>query len=234
MSIYAIADLHLPGHNDKPMNVFGKQWDNHFETIKEHWLSLISPADIVLIAGDISWAMHFQDAVDDLQAIGDLPGRKIILRGNHDYWWSAIGKLRALLPEGMYALQNDALFLDGYVFCGTRGWTFPTEQCPLEAQDEKIYQRELIRLEMSLAQAQTLTTSAPVIAMMHFPPLLVDEKETAYSRMLAEAGVQKVVYGHLHGTGIPHGFNGLHGGVEYHLTSCDALAFVPKCIDLYH
>ena len=158
MAIYAIGDLHLPGHQEKPMNVFGDHWDRHFDVIRENWLSMVSPEDVVLIPGDISWAMQLEEARDDLMQIAALPGRKLLLRGNHDYWWNSISKVRALLPENMYAIQNDALALDGVVYCGTRGWNIPGEGQPTDPQDVKIFQRELLRLEMSLQQAEKLAT----------------------------------------------------------------------------
>ncbi len=230
MSIFAIADLHLPGGSEKPMDVFGVHWDRHFDTIRNHWQNLVADDDIVLIPGDISWAMQLHQAADDLQSIAALPGRKVLLRGNHDYWWSSITRVRALLPEGMYALQNDALALDGFVFCGTRGWVFPTEGNPLLEQDQKIYQRELLRLGLSLEEAGRKGMPGDTVVLMHFPPLLADGVGTAFSSMLEEAGVGDVVYGHLHGAGIKNGFTGMHNGVRYHLTSCDAIDFSPRLI----
>ena len=148
MAVFAIGDLHLPGHQQKPMDVFGSHWDRHFETISENWRRLIAPEDIVLIPGDISWAMQLAQAVDDLNDIAALPGRKLLLRGNHDYWWSSLAKIKAVLPAGMTVIQNDAATMDGHVFCGTRGWVFPTQQAALSPEDEKIYQRELLRLRL--------------------------------------------------------------------------------------
>lgn len=229
MAVFAIGDLHLPGHAEKPMDVFGRQWDRHFETISENWRSKIGKNDVVLIPGDISWAMQLEQAKDDLNAIAALPGQKLLLRGNHDYWWSSLSKLRAALPEGMYALQNDALRLDGHVFCGTRGWTFPTAQQPLNDQDEKVYQRERMRLRMSLDQARKLG-GEDITVMMHFPPLFADGLGTAFTDVLEEYGVEQVVYGHLHGAGIKIGFTGRREGIIYRLVSCDALNFDPVCI----
>lgn len=231
MSVFAIGDLHLPGHEQKPMDVFGSQWDRHFETISENWRRKVAEDDIVLIPGDISWAMQLGEAVDDLNAIGELPGTKLLLRGNHDYWWSSLAKLRSVLPEGMHVIQNDALRFDGHVFCGTRGWNFPTAQQGLSAQDEKVYQRELIRLRMSLDHARRLG-GEDVTVMLHFPPLFADGSGTAFTEILEEYAVQRVVYGHLHGAGIKIGFTGQRKGIDYHLVSCDALEFDPLCIVL--
>ena len=226
MSVFAIGDLHLPGHDQKPMDVFGSHWDRHFETISENWRQKIGEDDVVLIPGDISWAMQLNEAKDDLEAIGRLPGSKLLLRGNHDYWWSSLSKLRAVLPEKMYVIQNDAMQIGSHVFCGTRGWNFPTVQQPLNEQDEKIYQRELMRLRMSLDQAKKLN-GEDITVMLHFPPLFADGVGTAFTAILEEYQVQRVVYGHLHGAGIKIGFEGEREGIQYHLVSCDALGFNP-------
>lgn len=226
MSIFAIGDLHLPGHAQKPMNVFGSHWDRHFETISRCWRSLVAPEDVVLIPGDISWAMQLEDALDDLRAIAELPGHKLLLRGNHDYWWSSLGKLRASLPDGMQVIQNDAALIGGHVFCGTRGWVFPTAQQPLSQQDEKIFQRELMRLRMSLDQAMALSGD-DLTVMLHFPPLFADGIGTAFTDILEAYPVARVVYGHLHGAGVKIAFEGERRGIRYHLVSCDALNFCP-------
>ena len=231
MSVFAIGDLHLPGREQKPMDVFGSHWDRHFETISENWRQKITDDDIVLIPGDISWAMQLNEAEDDLNAIGRLPGTKLLLRGNHDYWWSSLAKLRAVLPEKMHVIQNDAMRFGEYVFCGTRGWNFPTAQQSLSAQDEKVYLRELMRLRMSLDHARKLGGSVTTV-MLHFPPLFADGISTAFTDILEEYSVDHVVYGHLHGAGIKIGFEGLREGIQYHLVSCDALEFDPACIIL--
>ncbi len=230
MSIFAIGDLHLPGHAQKPMDVFGSHWDRHFETISDHWRRMVGPTDVVLIPGDISWAMQLDQALDDLRAIAALPGRKLLLRGNHDYWWSSLSKLRAALPEGMFALQNDALALEGHIFCGTRGWMFPTVQQPLGAQDEKVFRRELMRLRMSLDQATGLS-GQDITVLMHYPPLFADGVGTPFTDILEEYAVTRVVYGHLHGAGIKVAFRGERQGIRYFLTSCDALGFCPLQIE---
>ena len=229
MSVFAIGDLHLPGHSQKPMDVFGSHWDRHFDTISENWRRMIAPEDIVLIPGDISWAMQLREAQDDLEAIAQLPGTKLLLRGNHDYWWSSLSKLRAALPPDMHVIQNDALMIRGHVFCGTRGWNFPTPQQTLGEQDEKVYQRELLRLRMSLDQAVKLG-GEDITVMLHFPPLFADGVGTAFTDILQSYPVRNVVYGHLHGAGIKIAFEGEREGIHYHLVSCDALEFCPKQI----
>lgn len=225
MAIFAIGDLHLPGNSAKPMDVFGAHWDHHMDTIRENWLAMVKPSDTVLIPGDISWAMQLDDARDDLRMIAELPGTKVLLRGNHDYWWSSISRLRAVLPEGMIALQNDSIELGGAAVCGTRGWTFPTVQFPLDEQETKVYRRELIRLQITLEAAGK--HGLPVIAMTHYPPLLTDYRDTEFTAIMEQYGVKLCVYGHLHGIGIRSGFTGMHNGVEYRLVSCDSIDFSP-------
>ena len=161
MAIYAIGDLHLPGGDDKPMNVFGDHWSGHFERICQDWISRVRDEDTVLIPGDISWAMQLDDALPDLESIGRLPGTKVLLRGNHDYWWSGISRLRDVLPKGMFAIQNDAMKIGDTAVCGTRGWTLPGGSTAPE--DEKIYRRELQRMEMSLDRAMKLGAERLVV-----------------------------------------------------------------------
>ncbi len=230
MSIYAIADLHLPGGNDKPMNVFGAHWDNHFAQIAKNWQEKINADDVVLLPGDFSWAMTLEEVKADLFAVSDLPGQKILLRGNHDYWWNSIAKVRSILPEGMHALQNDALMLGNQVFCGTRGWNMPHVYQGFSAHDEKIFQRELLRLEMSLQKAVDLSGGKEVIVMMHFPPMLADGEATPFTDVISKYPVSHVLYGHLHGNGIDNGFCGQWGNQIFQLVSCDAIAFDPMMI----
>ena len=225
MKLFAIADLHLPGGDDKPMDVFGAQWDRHFERISEDWRARVSDGDTVLIAGDISWAMQLKSAVPDLSAIAALPGRKLLIKGNHDYWWSSLSQVRDAMPEGMTPLQHSAADIGPAVVCGTRGWVFPTGEAPLEPADQKIYERELIRLELALQSAQKLAEGRPILAMTHYPPLYDQCRDTAFTALMERYGVAWAICGHLHGAGIKAGFTGEHNGVHYALTSCDALEF---------
>ena len=140
MRVYCIGDLHLPGNSGKPMDVFGSAWDDHPARVAEAWRDSVGPDDLVLVPGDISWAMRLEDARDDLGFIGSLPGKKLLLRGNHDYWWTSISKVRALLPEGCFALQG-AAFLQGSP-SGSRGWVCPA--VPASRRGQRHYERELI------------------------------------------------------------------------------------------
>lgn len=220
MAIYSIADLHL---GEKPMDVFGVQWTDHFGRISEDWLSRVQDTDIVLIPGDISWAMRLHEALSDLQAIDELTGRKIMIKGNHDYWWSSISRVRNACPPGLSAMQYDSIERDGYLFAGTRGWLTPGHF--YDQDDERIYERELKRLEMSLISARKRSESLPLIGMMHYPPLTSKQKQTGFTELFSKFGASHVVYGHLHGPAIKGAFNGEHEGVNYRLVSCDGLDF---------
>ena len=231
MNLFAIGDLHLDGGQDKPMAIFGPQWDRHFEKIAARWREAVREEDTILIPGDISWAMSLEDALPDLQAIGDLPGKKVLVRGNHDYWWSGIGKVRRALPSGMTALQQDAADLGDFLVCGTRGWLIPTEETPLSSQDEKIYLRELARLDLAIDAARRLDKEKKLVVMLHYPPLYRNTRRSGFTDRMEAAGVQLCVYGHLHGGGIASGFSGEQGGIRYELTSCDSQDFAPRKIN---
>lgn len=226
MTLYAIGDLHLPGGEEKPMDIFGDHWENHFAHIAEDWRVRVQPEDIVLIPGDISWAMQLEQAVPDLQSIGALPGRKVLIKGNHDYWWSSLAKLQRVLPAGMTALQHNAMDLGEMVVCGTRGWMFSTAEETLTPENERILKRELLRLDMALTSAEKLANgSKPIVVMLHYPPLYDAMRQTPFTEVLLRHPVHTVVYGHLHGSGIRAGFTGMQDGIQYMLTSCDALGF---------
>lgn len=221
MAVWAISDLHLPARQ-KPMDIFGPHWLNHFERIREDWLTRVCAGDIVLLPGDLTWAMHLEEAMEDLARVGELPGTKLLLRGNHDYWWSSIGRVRRALPEGCYALQNDSILLDGVLFAGSRGWQIPGEPDG-DSDDARIYRRERQRLEMSLSNARAKSEDAPLVAMMHYPPR--SENAEGFSDILKNYGVERVVYGHLHGAGLAGAIRGEVEGIIYHQVSCDGLDF---------
>ena len=230
MKLYAISDLHLSGHTPKPMDVFGKQWEGHWAKIKSAWQQTVSQDDAVLLPGDISWAMTLEEAEEDLYEISALPGRKILLRGNHDYWWNSVNRIRSRLPQGMQALQNDAVRIGSAVICGTRGWTCPGSSS-WEGDDEKIYKREVIRLKLTLdAAAKLVKPGDTLIAMLHFPPFNERQESSAFTSLLQEYGVSITVYGHLHGINTGSAIEGLRNGVMYHMVSCDYINFVPKAI----
>lgn len=221
MAVWAISDLHLPAHQ-KPMDVFGPHWQNHFERIQEDWLEKVAEADVVLLPGDLSWAMHLEEAIEDLERIGEMPGRKLLLRGNHDYWWNSIGRVRRALPEGCFALQNDSVLIDGVLFAGSRGWQIPADP-QADTDDARIYRRERQRLEMSLGHARARDQAAPLVAMMHYPPRSEDAE--GFSDILRRFETAHAVYGHLHGAGLAGAVRGEIDGIIYHQVSCDGLNF---------
>lgn len=237
MKIYALSDLHLSLNRPfdpldsslyegtKPMGVFGDRWENHIYRIYEEWNSLISDDDVVLIAGDISWAMTLDEAIFDLDFIGMLPGHKIMIRGNHDYWWHSIKKIREKLPESVEIIQNDSVIIGDYGICGSRLWTLPSSP-DFKADDESIFRRELIRMELSLKAAK----GRPVIAMSHFMPLNEKEEENEISDLYHQYNVVKAVYGHLHDKSHAIAVQGERHGVEYYLTSADYLRCKPVFI----
>lgn len=227
MRIFALADLHLSKAQPKPMNVFGGNWEGHPEIIFERWRETVADNDLVLIPGDISWAMNLAEASHDLQDIADLPGKKVLLRGNHDYWWSAIGKLRQSLPEGMYALQNDAVRFGDLVIAGARGWNCPGSY-DFGEQDMKIYMREVSRLQLSLEAAQKLEPKK-LIVMMHFPPTNPKLEPSGFTELLLKARPDILVFGHVHGETKAMPVPVLEN-TKVHFVAADALEFYPKQI----
>ena len=226
--VYAIGDLHLSlSVPNKAMDVFGARWQNHADRLKEAWQDVVSPEDLVLVPGDISWAMYLGDALADLAFIGGLNGTKLLLRGNHDYWWQSVTKVRAALQNGMYVLQNDVFRFGDLFIAGTRGWTIPESAHFKESTDRKLYERECIRLDLSLAR---VPQGAPLVGMLHYPPFSETGTPGAFAKRFAEHGASDVVYGHLHGASHRFGFTGESDGVRYHLVSADFLDFAPKRI----
>lgn len=221
MKVFAISDLHLSINSNKPMNIFGPVWENYLEEIEQSWNENVEENDVVLIPGDISWAMKLIDAIPDLEFISKFKGKKIILRGNHDYWWSSISGVRRELPSNMFAIQNDAIKIGDYIFCGTRGWTVP-EVGHKTQEDEKIYKREVIRLELSLLDAKRLqTNNEKIIVMMHYPPFNSKVEDSDFTKTIEKFNVEKVVYGHLHSYDKKQKLVLTKNNVTYYLTSCD-------------
>lgn len=227
MRIFALGDPHLSLSTDKPMDIFGPNWDNHAARLEAAWCAAVQPEDAVLLPGDISWGMSLDEAKADLAFLAALPGTKVLLRGNHDYWWNSISKVRAALPGGMHAVQNDSLVLGGVAVLGTRGWVCPGSTLFDPAVDQKLYERELIRLELSLKSAQA---GMPKLCMLHYPPFNERRQQSGFTELLEAYGVDRAVYGHLHGKACRNAFEGIRNGVEYTLCSADHLEFAPKLI----
>jgi predicted phosphohydrolase len=205
------------------MDRFGARWERHWERIERSWRERIDQDDVVLIPGDHSWAMRLDEAEADLSWLAALPGHKVLIRGNHDYWWQSLGKIRSRFP-GLTFLQNDAYTIGDVTICGSRGWNLPGRGFS-DPEDEKIYKRELERLRLS---AQGLSPTAPHrVAMLHYPPLLPQQMETDFTRILEEARIEACVYGHLHAGSGHRPVQGLRRGVSYHLVACDQIDFQP-------
>lgn len=221
MKIFAISDLHLSVNNPKPMDIFGPTWENYVDKIFEDWKNRVSQDDIVLMAGDFSWAMKLEETDKDFALLENLPGKKVLIRGNHDYWWKSISAVRNVLPKNFYAIQNDAIKFDDFIICGTRLWNLPDANKPLSAEDDKIYKRELLRLEMTLQSAQKLQTNQEkIICMLHYPPYTFKEEDNEVTTLLEKYGVYAVVYGHIHAY-CKQNLILNKNGIKYYLSSCD-------------
>lgn len=229
MKVFAISDLHLSINNPKPMDIFGGAWANYVEDIMNAWDRLVSDGDIVLIAGDISWAMDLSGVLPDLDFISKLKGKKIILKGNHDYWWQSLSALKKELPYNMYAIQNDSIRIGDYLFCGSRGWTIPSAENDVD--NKKLYDRELIRLKLSLDQMQKQRKDTDRVAVMtHYPPFDYSNNPSAVTKLIAEYSPDAVVYGHLHGKNCRMKKLAVVDGIPYYLTSCDQINNSPILI----
>lgn len=227
MALYAISDLHLAFTTDKPMDIFGAKWLKHDEKIKENWIKKITDEDTVLIAGDISWSMRSDESKVDLDWIDALPGKKIISKGNHDYWWGGISKLNRMYENTKF-LQNNFYEYGEYAICGTRGWVCEGTDRFTE-HDKKIYSREAIRLKLSLDEAKKNGFSK-FIVMLHYPPTNEKFMDSNFTKICEEYNVETVIYGHLHGKCLNRVLEGERNGVNYIMTSADYLDFDPKLI----
>ena len=237
MNIYTIADLHLSfGVENKAMDVFGRRWENHQARLAEAWRETVGEDDLVVIPGDISWAMTSEEVLPDLKFIESLPGRKIIMKGNHDLWWGTKSKLEGLVKgngiEGISFLYNEAIYIEenDVSICGTRGWNCPGSQ-DFTRQDEKIYRREVMRLERSLSEGRKM--SGNLLAFMHFPPANDAETPTGFTEALERFGVRHCYYGHLHGYAQKDALIGRMAEdsvTEYSLVASDYLDFRPHTV----
>jgi len=243
MRLFGIGDTHLPSARRKDMDRFG--WTHHPQPLQRAWDDLVEAEDVVIVAGDISWATRPAEVLDDLRWLDQRPGRKVLLRGNHDYWWGdSAAKLKRLFePYASIAgfLHNSAVSIERWVIAGSRLWTAP-EAPPLpggelggEHADRERVERECRRLELSIrdAVAREAASAAALsrVVAVHFPPLYSNAQGTAFSRIIEEFAPKVCVYGHLHASGIPAGFVGERQGVQYVLASCDAANFSPVLLD---
>ena len=229
MAIFAIGDLHLAHGQHKPMDIYGEHWANHVQRLSENWLEAVKKSDLVIVAGDISWAMQLSEAQPDFDWLAKLPGTKVLIRGNHDYWWSSISRVRSALPPSIYALQNDHFTWEVWTICGTRGWICPGEEGFENDQDQKIYLREVERLRLSLKSAAE-AEAKQIICALHFPPFNRTNQPSAFSDLLEAYAVTKCVFGHIHDSGRDQIFQRIRGGVEYLFVAADGLDFRPKLL----
>ncbi len=249
MRIWAIGDLHLSfGVKNKSMDIFGPHWASHAEKIASNWKSLIHPEDLVLVPGDLSWAMKLEEVIPDLEWVDALPGTKVMIKGNHDYWWGSLGKLAAVLPPSIHLIQNNVFNWKGVTIGGARLWDTPeysfgsfieyrdnpkqkkpqAEEIVQQELNQKLFDRELERLKLSLSQ---LDKEAKVkIAMTHYPPIGANLEPSRAAQILEQHGVQICVFGHLHNLKAGEPLFGEARGVRYILAACDYIHFQPIAV----
>lgn len=226
MSLFAIADLHLSLSVNKPMDIFGDRWSNHVEKLTKNWNETVSENDIVVIPGDISWAINFDEAKADFDYINKLNGTKIISKGNHDYWWSTLSKLNAFLAENNFDtikfLHNNHYSYKNYGICGTRGWINETSV----PADAKVLAREAQRLEVSIKSA--LNENLEPIVFLHYPPVFGNESNYDILDVMYKYNVKECYYGHLHGNAHKYAICGEREGINFNLIAADFVQFCPK------
>lgn len=224
MSIYAISDLHLSFNTNKPMDIFG--WNDYEEKISQDWRTNVKEEDLVLLPGDFSWEMKLENTYKDFQFINNLPGKKLLLKGNHDLWWTTLKRMREFLNEKEFNnidfIYNNSYEFENYIIAGTRGWNLVSENI----DDKKIKDRELLRLENSIIDGiQKYGEDKPIIVCMHYPPLLKDLKNNEFTKILEKYNVKYCLYGHLHGKSHINVFDGIYNNVNYKMVSCDYTGF---------
>lgn len=228
MSLFAIADTHLSFGTNKPMDTF-EGWQNYTEKLQNNWNKIISPADDVIIAGDISWAMNFDELRADFDFINKLNGNKIIIKGNHDYWWNTVTKMNNFLEENGFNtirfLHNNSYVCGNVSVCGSRGWLFESD----DEFDEKVLNREVARLKMSLNAAER----EEKIVFLHYPPITSNSRCDEIIEVLKEHNITKCFYGHLHGEAARYSIDDTVEGIDFKLISCDRLKFIPYLILRY-
>lgn len=237
MAIFTMSDLHLSLGTDKPMEVFGRTWDNYVNRIYNNWTSVVSEDDTVLIGGDVSWAMSLAECKNDFEFINSLPGRKLIFKGNHDYWWESMTKMNRFLEYNDFLsisfMHNNAVICEDALITGSRGWSLPGDS-GFGEEDVRIYQRELLRLELSLKIGSELCDKDNFepkrrICVLHYPPFTKEHlPDEGITSLLCRYGVTDCFYGHLHASGAHNAFEGNVANIKYTLTSADHLGFMPR------
>ena len=223
MSLFAISDLHLSLSSNKPMDIF-KGWTDYVSRLQKNWNLVVKDTDTVVIPGDISWAMNMDDTFEDFKFINNLPGKKLILKGNHDYWWTTLKKMKENLETNGFDtidfIHNNTFTVENACICGTRGWFYDSDD-----DNSKVLQREAARLETSIHAAKNLGLEP--IAFLHYPPLTKDIVCEEIFSVLKEHDIRRCFYGHIHGAGCHNAVNGIYDGIDFKLVSCDFLEFLP-------
>ena len=229
MAIFTIGDLHLSFNDDKPMSVFGENWEGYEDKIKKDWIEKVKENDLVVIPGDFSWSMYLENTYLDFSYINKLPGKKLLLKGNHDYWWSTLKKMRDYLEEKEFQnidfIYNNAYEYENKIIVGTRGWSQSEEK-----EDKKILDREKIRLELSIKDGiEKYGDEKEVIAFMHYPPIIkrniTENEPTDFIRLMQKYNIKRCYYGHLHSTSIKEAVEGEYFGINFKLVSADGIEF---------
>lgn len=229
MSIFVIGDLHLSFHESKPMSIFGDNWEGHEEKIKKDWEQKVTENDLVVLPGDFSWSTYLPEALEDFQYLNKLPGKKLLLKGNHDYWWTTVTSMRKFLKENNLQnidfLYNNSYEYEGVILAGTRGWVQSED-----AEDKRLEQREVSRLELSIQSGiKEYGSEKPIIVFMHYPPItsynIQNNQNSEFMRVMKKYQVKQCFYGHLHSTAIKDAIEGNVDGITLKLVSCDGLNF---------
>ena len=229
MAIYTIGDLHLSFNENKPMSIFGENWEGYEEKVKENWTKLVKEEDMVVLPGDFSWSMYLKDTYKDFEYLNNLPGKKLLLKGNHDYWWSTVNSMRNYIKENHFKnidfIYNNAYEFENIIIVGTRGWAFGED-----AESKRMLQREMARLELSIKNGiENYGENKEIIAFLHYPPIInqniQNNEMNEFIRILKKYDIKKCYYGHLHGTAIKEAVEGEHFGIVFKLVSADAIQF---------
>jgi predicted phosphohydrolase len=229
MALFAIGDLHL-SHGTKPMDIFGEHWTDHEQRAAQHWRELVGAQDTVLLLGDTSWALKLPQALQDLEFLAALPGRKLMIKGNHDFWWTSRRKVESVLPPSLALIEHDSRIVEGVGLVGTRGWLCPGAE-GFNEKDQKTYDREVGRLSQAFDHLGDF--DGPVIALLHYPPVSEHHAPSGFTEILEQRGASLCLYGHLHAQlGWESRFEGGRAGVCYRLASSDWLDFRPWKVEV--
>ena len=229
MAIYTIGDLHLSFNENKPMSIFGENWEGYEEKVKENWTNLVKEEDLVVLPGDFSWSMYLKDTYNDFEYLNNLPGKKILLKGNHDYWWSTVNSMRNYIKENHFEnidfLYNNAYEFENKIIVGTRGWALGED-----LESKKMINREVSRLELSIKNGlENYGEDKEIVAFMHYPPIIKQNIQNNeinnFIRILKQYNIKQCYYGHLHGSAIKEAVEGEYFGINFKLVSSDSVEF---------